>query len=229
MTKSPAFCRILPFAIYVCFLIFESTIGLFESNGFGFLGNWYERWSYPVKILLIMLVLIWFRKSFTELATPVEVTWLGWLGGILVGVVIFILWINLDQPWAIVGVAKGYNPINPVSQQMDWVLVTFRIFGATIIVPVMEELFWRSFVMRWQMHPRFLEVNPAKVGMQAFFTTALLFASEHNLLVAGLVAGLAYNWLYIRTRNLWIPIVSHAVTNGLLGLWVLNTHNWQFW
>jgi CAAX prenyl protease-like protein len=229
MKLSPAFCRIFPFAIYIGFLIFESVISLLKSRGFEFLENWNESWSYPIKIVLVMLAILWLRRNFTELAKPVEVKWVDWLSSIFVGVVVFALWINLDQSWATVGVSAGYNPINPASQQMDWVLVTIRILGATIIVPVMEELFWRSFLLRWQMHPRFLDVNPAKVGFQAFVVTALLFASEHNLLVAGFVAGVAYNWLYMRTRNLWIPIVSHAVTNGLLGLWVLNTHNWQFW
>ena len=229
MILSPAFCRIFPFAVYVGFLIFESLISLLKSRGFEFLKNWDESSNYPIKILLVILALLWLRRNFTELVTPVDVKWTDWLSCIFVGVVVFVLWINLDKPWATIGVSTGYNPINPVSQQIDWERVIIRIIGATFIVPVMEELFWRSFLLRWQMHHRFLDVNPAKIGAQAFIVTALLFASEHNLIVAGLVAGVAYNWLYIKTRNLWIPIVSHATTNGLLGLWVINTHNWKLW
>ncbi len=229
MILSPAFCRIFPFAIYVGFLIFESAISFLKLRGLEFLSSWNESWNYPIKIVLVTLSIVWLWKNFTELSMPVRARWIDWLTGIFTGVFVFVVWINLDQSWATVGVSKGYNPINPVSRQIDWALVTIRIFGASIIVPVMEELFWRSFLLRWQMHSRFLDVNPANAGARAFLVTAVLFASEHNLLLAGLVAGVAYSWLYMRTRNLWIPIVSHAVTNGLLGFWVLKTHNWQFW
>ena len=48
-----------------------------------------------------------------------------------------------------------------------------------------------------------------------------------NLLVGG--TGLAYAWLYIRTGKLWTAVAAHAVTNGLLGAWVLYTRQWTFW
>lgn len=229
MVSRPAFCRIFPFAIYVGFLILETINSLLKSRSFDYFTYWDQSWSYPTKILLVMLAILWLWRNFTELALPVDVKGKDWLISIIVGVAIFVLWIDLDQPSATVGIPKVFDPVNPVSHKIDWLLVTIRLFGATIIVPVMEELFWRSFLLRWQTHPHFLYVDPSKVGFQAFLVTALLFASEHNLFLSGFVAGVAYNWLYMRTRNLWIPIVSHAVTNGLLGLWVINTGNWQFW
>jgi CAAX prenyl protease-like protein len=229
MILNPAFCRIFPFAIYIGFLILDSVFSILKAKNFEFVATWNESWIYPVKILMVMLAILWLWRKFTELAIPVNVKWVDWLIGIFVGVAVFVLWINLDQPWATIGVSNGYNPTNPVSQEIDWVLVAIRIFGASIVVPVMEELFWRSFLLRWQMKTRFLEVNPAKVSIQVFVVTALLFACEHNLIVAGFIAGAAYSWLYMRTRNLWVPIVAHSVTNGMLGVWVLSTHNWQFW
>ena len=59
--------------------------------------------------------------------------------------------------------------------------------------------------------------------------TTALFAFEHDRWFAGALAGAAYNWLYMRSGNLWVPIVAHAVTNGVLGLWVLQTGRWEFW
>jgi CAAX prenyl protease-like protein len=229
MKITPAFNRIFPFAIYVGFLILDSVINFLKSKSFEIVANWNENWIYPIKISIVMLAILWLRRNLTELALPVNVKRVDWVISIFVGVAIFVMWINLDQPWATIGVTNGYNPINPVSNKIDWILVTFRIYGATIVVPVMEELFWRSFLLRWQMNSRFLEVNPAKVSIPVFVVTALLFACEHNLIVAGFVAGAAYSWLYMRTRNLWVPIVSHSVTNGMLGIWVLSTHQWQFW
>jgi CAAX prenyl protease-like protein len=56
-----------------------------------------------------------------------------------------------------------------------------------------------------------------------------LFGFEHNLWLAGVVAGAVYGWLYKRYRTLWSPILSHGITNGLLGLWVVSTGNWSYW
>ncbi len=51
----------------------------------------------------------------------------------------------------------------------------------------------------------------------------------HNQWLAALVAGMVYAWLYRYTRTLWAPILAHAVTNGVLGVWVVVFGNWQFW
>jgi CAAX prenyl protease-like protein len=116
-----------------------------------------------------------------------------------------------------------------VDGRIDWLLVAIRIAGAALVVPVMEELFWRSFLMRWIDSPDFESVEPSQLSLKSFAITVLLFGFEHNLWLAGIVAGLAYGWLYKRHQTLWSPILAHAVTNGLLGLWVLRTGNWSYW
>ena len=35
-------------------------------------------------------------------------------------------------------------------------------------------------------------------------------------------------WLMLRTRNIWDCVAAHAVTNGLLGAYVITTGEWQF-
>jgi len=75
----------------------------------------------------------------------------------------------------------------------------------------------------------FLALDPAQIGFKALFVASALFAVEHLQWLAGLVAGLAYGWLYIRTRNLWAPIIAHSVTNGALGAYVVTTGHWGFW
>ena len=93
----------------------------------------------------------------------------------------------------------------------------------------MEELFWRSFLMRWIEKRDFLALPPARVGAVAFLLSSALFALEHSLWFAGLLAGLAYGWVYMRTGNVRVPIAAHAITNGLLGAWILATQNWHHW
>jgi len=98
-----------------------------------------------------------------------------------------------------------------------------------LAVPVMEELFWRSYVMRRIDSRDFLAKDPRGVSAAAFALSCALFASEHTQWLAGLLAGAAYGALYRRSRNLWIPIVSHTTTNGILAIWILATGNWQYW
>jgi CAAX prenyl protease-like protein len=158
---------------------------------------------------------------------PRAAGWGNWALGLGVGVLVFILWINLDFPPLTLGSGGGFDPRNGDSLIVGLVLT--RLFGAVLVVPVIEELFWRSFILRWLQHSRFLSVAPGTVGVRPLLFSSILFATEHHLWFAGLLAGIGYGWLYKRSENLWIPIFAHAVTNGLLGTYVLMTGEWSFW
>lgn len=149
----------------------------------------------------------------------------------LVGAGVFVLWINLDWGWLNLASEDGfvYDPRDPQRGDIDWTLAAFRLAGSTLLVPVMEELFWRSFLMRWIERHDFLALSPALVSLKAILISSLVLGFEHTLWFAGILAGLAYAWLYRASNSLWPPIVAHAITNGMLGLWVLHTGHWQFW
>jgi CAAX prenyl protease-like protein len=72
-------------------------------------------------------------------------------------------------------------------------------------------------------------MDARQASWAAFAISSALFASEHTQWLAGLIAGMVYAWLYKKTNNLWYPILSHAITNGTLGIWILATGNWRFW
>ena len=112
---------------------------------------------------------------------------------------------------------------------IDWSLALMRLAGSALVVPLMEELFWRSLVMRWLDEADFLAVDPARIGLRAVLFSSIAFGLEHSQWAAGMLAGLVYGWLYVRSGNLWIPIAAHAVTNAGLGVWVLATGAWYFW
>ena len=101
--------------------------------------------------------------------------------------------------------------------------------GLSLVVPVMEELFWRSFLMRWVQSPVFEAVDPRRVGARAIVLSTFVFVLAHTLWLAAAVAGLAYALLYRQTGKLWVAVIAHAVTNLVLGLWVVRTANWAFW
>ncbi len=218
---SPIFVRSLPFGLYIALLVLE---GLLPDWAPGF----DVRWLYPLKAGLVALALAVLWRHNSELKSyglPLKHLLLS----LIVGVVVLVLWVKLDAGWMLMGeLGEGYDPTDPVGQ-IDWLLVAFRIAGAALVVPIMEELFWRSFLQRWVQQPNFMTLDPAQIGLKALLIASALFAVEHLQWLAGLVAGLAYGWLYIRTRNLWAPIIAHAVTNGLLGAYVVATGRWSFW
>lgn len=125
------------------------------------------------------------------------------------------------------GEPVGFDPRN--NGEIGWFFVIVRIAGAALVVPVMEELFWRSFLMRWIEHPDFMRTDPARIGLKAFAIAAVLFALAHSLWLAGLFAGIVYSLLYMRSGTLWSAVIAHAVTNGILGVWIVYTGNWGFW
>ncbi len=158
---------------------------------------------------------------------------------ILIGIVVFVIWIapDLIAPWwhhllpfenAIVGHPAGNTP--PPSKN-DPVFLFFRIAISAIAVPILEELFWRGWLMRWLIDSRdFWKVPLGTYAPVAFWLTALLFASEHgSFWDVGLAAGIIYNWWMVRTRNVWDCILAHAVTNGVLAAYVVVAGQWQYW
>ena len=220
MLSRAGWARILPFATYIAFIVVADVL---ERLGYT---PAELRWIYPVKIAAVALVLALCWRHYEELrqAGPGPTVT---LVATVTGVAVLVLWISLNAKWMIIGSPTGYDP--RVDGQIDWPLVAIRIAGAALVVPVMEELFWRSFLMRWIESSDFQRVDPSQLGLKSFVISTILFGFEHNLWLAGIVAGLAYGWLYQRHRNLWSPIVAHAVTNGLLGVWVVATESWSYW
>ena len=213
--------RIAPFGAYVFFMLLEDVLLKFgwDANDL--------RLLYAVKITVVAGLLWLMRNAYSELRWPAGENFRTWVIAIIAGVVVFIAWINLTADWMVMGESVGFDPRD--HDEIDWLLVAMRLVGAALVVPVMEELFWRSFLMRWITHPNFLTVSPAQVGLKAFCITAILFAVAHSLWLAGLFAGVVYNLLYMRSGTLWSPILAHAITNGMLGIWIVSTGNWGFW
>jgi hypothetical protein len=108
--------------------------------------------------------------------------------------------------------------------------VAIRLAGAVLVVPFMEELFWRDFLWRSILAPN--DFKLARIGewdWKAFLIVTLLFASVHIQWMTAIVWGVMIAMLLVRTRSLGACIIAHGVTNLLLGLYVLYTGDWYFW
>jgi CAAX prenyl protease-like protein len=222
--RRSAWVRVVPFAFFMAVLALRGAAPSDGSWGFDL------RWLYALQAGGTALLLALWWREYGEISRQTWLTAREALLAVAVGVAVFVLWVNLDAPWMTLdmGATEPFVP-RDAAGGLDWPLIAVRIAGAALLVPVMEELFWRSFLMRWIQQPIFESVAPAQVGLRAVVLSTFVFVLAHTLWLAAIVAGLAYAWLYIRTGKLWAAVLAHAVTNGVLGAWVVATGNWQFW
>ncbi len=222
--RRAVFVRAAPFGVFMPWLFLRQMAPLDDSWGFD------TRWLYGLQVLVVGgLLLAWWR-DYGELGRQSLPTAGEALTAVAVGAAVFGLWIHLDAPWMTLSVDAAPTFIGRAADgQLEWPLIAVRTLGAALLVPVMEELFWRSFLMRWVQSPVFEGVQPAAVGLRAIVISTFLFVLAHTLWLAAIVAGLAYALLYVRSGKLWLPVIAHAVTNGTLAAWVVATGNWQFW
>lgn len=215
----PGAHRSIPFLVFIGFMLLEAILAPLLPLD--------PRWLYGIRSLLVagLLAVLW--RHYGELRNPEPASGVAWAYGVGLGVLVFLLWISLDLKPLAFSADEGFDPT--VGGRLHPGFVITRLAGAALVVPVMEELFWRSFILRWLQKNTFLRVDPQSLRWSPILISSLLFASEHRLWFAGLLAGLAYAWLYKRSGNLWVPVASHALTNALLGVYVLATASWRFW
>ncbi len=218
-----AVIRIAPFAIFMALLIARSLAPADGAWGFD------PQWLYGLSVLAAGAVLAIFWREYGELARQTLPDTREGLLAIAAGTIVFVLWINLDAPWMIIGEASA--PFKPLTANgtIAWPQVAIRFVSAALLVPLIEELFWRSFLMRWLEQPVFQGVAPQRVGVRAVVLSTFVFTLAHTLWLAAVIAGLVYALLYVKTGKLWLPVIAHAVTNAALGVWVVMTGHWQFW
>lgn len=158
---------------------------------------------------------------------------------LLVGVGVFAVWVAPDalfpgyrSHWLYSNSLLGQFDATANAEMATASLLFFvlRIAVSALLVPILEELFWRGFVMRVVIQSEFERVPLGTFQTAAFWITAVLFALEHGVYWdVGLAAGIAYNALMIRTKSLGDLIWSHALTNALLAAYVILLGKWQFW
>lgn len=166
-----------------------------------------------------------------------------------VGLFVFVLWVFPESPWVaerapglhrfyvrfLVGLWPFGRMPEPLTEfpyapeACGWALTLVRLAGSAFVIATIEEFFWRSFLYRWMLGPKFMEVDPGRFDGQVLLMVSAVFAVAHEQWFAGLLAGLIYGMLYIRTRDIWAAVIAHVVTNLVLGLYVLHTGLYHFW
>ena len=196
-------------------------------------------WLYTIKIALTLAAVVFVLPGYREF--PLRVTLLG----ILVGAVGGPLWIvlcNLDFEhtyllpllekaglgWFIgSGVRAAFNPFEQLADQPAWAFLAVRFLGLVAVVPLIEELFLRGFLMRFVVEREWWNVPFGKVNNLAIALGTIVPMMSHPELLAAAVWFSMITWLMLRTRNLWDCVAAHALTNLILGLYVVWAGAWK--
>jgi CAAX prenyl protease-like protein len=212
---SPAAVRVAPFLIFLALTVCQGKFGAASAYWFYFAKTIAGAW------------LLWEMRPLV-----LEMRWAFSWEAVLVGAGIFAAWAGLDPFYP--HLLKGGAVWNPNEQfgensALAWLMIAARILGSTFIVPPLEEVFYRSFLYRYIAKQNFLSVPLDKFLPWPFFATAIVFGFSHNEWLAGILCGVAFQWLVIRKNRLGDAMTAHAITNFLLGAWVVWKHAWNFW
>lgn len=219
--RYPSLPYVVPFATFMALLLIAPEVPL------------PPRLVAVLHVALLAAVLWFFSRKVISLRAP------HWIGSISVGVGVFALWVAPDvflpawrDHWLFSnGLTGRIEGALPVDARDDVLRLVLRASRAVILVPIIEELFWRSWLPRWLDHREdFREIPLGQYTLASFWLTALLFASEHGAMWdVGLATGLLYNWWMRRIRSLGDLILAHAVTNACLSGYVLLRGRWEYW
>ena len=162
--------------------------------------------------------------------------------GILFGVMGIITWIlvcELQLEQSLIGFLPGllqpeervaFNPFISITDPLQqWFFICVRLVGLAVLVPIIEEVFWRGFLMRWIIDPAWQQQPLGRFTLSSFFWTTLLFTLAHPEWFAAAIYCILINLLLYWKKDLWNCIVAHATSNLLLGIYVLYFGAWELW
>ncbi|MBD3290358.1 CAAX prenyl protease-related protein, partial [candidate division KSB1 bacterium] len=147
---------------------------------------------------------------------------------IILGSIVFIIWILPEGLYPYLGYSE-FDPTEVSHLPLRYLVIIFRVLGAALVVPIFEELFWRSFLARWIIQTDFKKVQIGYFTPLSFVIISLFFGIEHHRWLVGIAAGILYNWLLYKEKKLLPCIIAHLVTNLLLASYVLITSQWSYW
>ena len=189
--------------------------------------------SYVTKTIVVAALLVLFRGHYTK------VRWNHWWLGVILGVVGIFQWVPmqlwLQNHFELFKPPEPddvFNPLRDIASPA-WrnAFIGVRAAGAVLLVPVMEELFWRDFGWRTILAPNnFKLAAVGEWGWAPFLIVSGAFAGVHgNWWLTSIVWALMVGALLAYTKSLGACIIAHGVTNLLLAVYVLRWRDWAFW
>jgi CAAX prenyl protease-like protein len=210
---------VVPFGLY----IFAADLARLVFTG-------YEQYhiyiGYALRTFIVGIVLLRSKDRFPELSKK----YLSFdILTIFIGIFIFILWVGLEGRYPLFfGSNIHYDPTIFGSTLM-MVLIFLRFFGSVLVAPLIEELFMRSFLMRYIIRPNWEDVPIGAYSFESFAIVTLIFGFSHYRWLPGIITAILLNLLLYRKKNIVPCILAHGIANLLLLIYVVNTTSWFFY
>lgn len=191
-----------------------------------FAGTSAKYWVYPAQTLLcgILVARYWPRYRFKA---PAHAGF-----ALFMAALVFLAWISPQEFFGVQRRFTGFDPAVFQKNSAPWFFnLAFRFARLVVVVPLIEEIFWRGFLLRYLIRDDFENVPVGAFSWLSFAVVTAGFCFEHQRpdWPAALIAGAAFNAVAYRTRSLSACVLAHAATNLLLGIYILRTGQWGFW
>ena len=226
------------------------TLTVLEKTGF-YVDNdevypWYrhapEQWLYPLQTIICLVILgaFWRQYDFK----PVRGIGLAVVMA-LVGIAVWIvpghlfMTTGMEEGWwkafGFTERREGFDPNDAGAPgSITYLLaVTMRFIRMVVVVALVEEIFWRGFLMRFLLDKDgdYWEQPFGKFSWLSFSVVTVLLMLAHapaDWFGAFVYGSLTY-WVAVRTKSLAACVIMHAVANLVLGIYVMATGYWGYW
>jgi uncharacterized protein len=239
--------HVVPFAVFMVFLILlqlcDSLFGWDHPSA-----PWWQRdvahWIYPIQTFASIGILAYFWRSY-------RFDWsLKWsLVAVVFGAVGIGFWLlptTLYDAWNLTGETEGWMKWLGIEKRDEgfdpgvfedpaayWTTLTMRFIRAVVVVALVEEVFWRGFVMRFCMdwEGDFWKQPFGRAHWKSFLIVTVLFMAAHapSDWAGAFVYGSLTYVLCVWSKNLGACVVMHAVANFLMGLYIMAYGKYGLW
>ncbi|MGH9343775.1 MAG: CAAX prenyl protease-related protein, partial [Terriglobia bacterium] len=153
--------------------------------------------------------------------------WAPSLGAISIGLLVCAIWFLVRRQAFTVQIA-GLSVIQPAAPAIlpgaSWNV--FRLLGAVLIEPVVEEMAFRGYLLRRLIAADFDSVAQGRFTWVSFLGSSIVFGLLHQQWYLGIFAGMAFAAAIYQRGRLSDAILSHVLANGLLATSIFFNGGW---
>jgi CAAX prenyl protease-like protein len=239
--------HVVPFAVYMVFTIVlqlvAAQIGWKHPDA-----PWWRQdpahFIYPLQTLAALGVLVFYRKCYRF-----DWSWKWSLVAVVFGAVGIGFWLlptALYDHWGLTGKTSGVLKLLGVDERRDgfdpglftnpaawWFVVLMRFLRAVVIVALVEEIFWRGFLMRFvcDWEGDYWKQPFGRAHWKSYLIVTGMFMLAHaSVDYAGAIVYGSFTWLLcVWSKNLGACVVMHATANLLMGLYIMETGKYGLW
>jgi uncharacterized protein len=224
--RSDRVAYLAPFFVFLAFLLLAQMVAaLWEGYA------WWPvaepiYWIFPLQTVVSGIVLWKLRRRIDF--GPAS----GFGFATLIGLLSLVVWIAPQLFFGAERRLEGFRPDFFAPEGWAyWANLGMRLIRMVIVVSFVEEIFWRGFLLRFLINEDFGKVPFGTFTWRSFLICSFAFCLIHEQRdwPASIVTGALFNVVAIRTRSLFACILTHAVTNLGLAVYILRTDQWGFW